>query len=227
VLSLNEVLRKYAEQGSDALESAVDEIVQLGYLAEYLHDLLEGPKSSYASQFPVGYRHPNGFTKIRLAELSDYGWAIRLHVWAEQSADDNIHSHRWKFASRILSGSLIEETYDITAEAGEYAKYYCAPSVQGRYSLSFQHNCDVRPVGRDLYQPGASYARDAKTLHMAFADSTSRVVTLFVQGSEQATFTTVIRGPRSDVNSNVVAPRCSKAELKELLQEVAGLIARG
>lgn len=227
MLSLNEVLRKYAERGSDALESAVNEIVQHGYLAEYLHDLLGDPKSSYADQSPVGYRHPNGFTKIRLAALSDYGWAIRLHVWAEQSADDNIHSHRWKFASRILSGNLIEETYDITAGAGEYAKYYCAPSIQGRYSLEFQHNCDVRPVRRDLYQPGASYARDAKTLHMAFTDSTSRAVTLFIQGSEEATFTTVIRGPGSDVSSNVVAPRCSKTELKELLQEVAGLIARG
>lgn len=224
MLSLNEVLRKYAEQGSSALRPAVDEIVQHGYLAEYLHDLLQGPEST--DQSLVAYRHPNGFTKIRLAALRDYGWAIRLHVWAKQSADEDIHSHRWNFASRILAGSLVEETYEITTESGEYAKYYCPPSVEGRYSLEFQHECSVRQVRRDVYQQDASYVRDAQTLHMALADSTSPAVTLFVQGCEQATLTTVIRGPRSDASSHVTAPRCSGIELMELIKEVAGLIAR-
>lgn len=224
VRSLNEVLRKYAEQGSGALKPAVDEIVRHGYLAEYLHDLLLGPESSEVNGFPVAYRHPNGFTKVRLTALSDHGWAIRLHVWAEQSADNNIHSHRWNFASKILAGDLIEETYEITAESGDYAKYYCAPSVKGRYSLEFQHNCGVRRVRRDVYRQGASYIRDAKALHVASTDPTSRAVTLFVQGSEQASFTTVIRRPGIDTSSNVIAPRCSPTELTELLKEVADLI---
>lgn len=223
--SLNEVLRKYAEQGSSALRPAVDEIVQHGYLAEYLHDLLQGPEYICSDQSLVAYRHPNGFTKIRLAALTDNGWAIRLHVWGKKSADENIHSHRWNFASRILIGSLIEETYE-TTESGKYAKYYCAPSVEGRYSLDFQHECGVRQVRRDVYQLGASYVRDAKNLHMARTDSTSPAVTLFVQGCEQASFTTVVRGPKSDASSHVIAPRCSGIELTELLKEVAGLIAR-
>ncbi|MGH3394977.1 MAG: hypothetical protein ACRDPO_09825 [Streptosporangiaceae bacterium] len=223
--SLSQVLRKYAEQGSAALLPAADEIVQHGHLAEYLHDFLRREPGVQFEEDPVAYRHPNGFTKIRLASLNDYGWAIRLHVWAEQASDYDIHSHRWNFASRVLSGSLTEETYALAGrETGNYSMYRCASSVNGRYSLNFQHDCDVTLVSKNSYDEGFSYERDAKTLHMAYATPASPAVTLFVQGSERDDFTTVISRPGFDTRRDIVAPRCNRPELIELLREVTDLI---
>jgi hypothetical protein len=206
--------------------SAVDEIVQHGYLVEYLHELTQEPWSRYTDEFPVAYRHPNGFTKIRLTTLDDYGWTIRLHVWAERASDYDIHSHCWNFASRILAGSLTEETYTLAAGAGKYSVYNCSPSVGGQYSLKFQHKCDVNLVSKDVYQQGASYERDAKTLHAAYADSACRGVTVFVQGPERERFTTVIRPPSLDGDRKVVASRYDPTELMNLLREVVSLIDR-
>jgi hypothetical protein len=227
VPSLSQVLRKYAEQGSAALRPAADEIMQHGHLAEYLHDFLRREPGESLEDDPVAYRHPNGFTKIRLASLYDYGWAVRLHVWAEQASDYDIHSHRWNFASRILAGSLTEETYALTGETGKYSMYRCSPSANGRYSLGFQRHCDVTLVNKNTYDEGFSYERDAKTLHMAYATPGSPAVSLFVQGSEQDDFTTVISRPDFDTRRDIVAPRCNRLEVMKMLQEVTDLIYSG
>jgi hypothetical protein len=226
VQSLSEVLRKYAEQSPQELVPAVDEIWQHGYISEYLHSFGHGRTPRYVDESPVAYRHPNGFTKIRLASLSDYGWAVRLHVWDRKSSDCDIHSHRWNFASRILAGTLTEETYELAIGTGEYAAYHCAPSVAGRYSLEFRQNCDVRLINRDQYGRGASYHRDAETLHMAYISSASQGVTLFIQGSERASSTRVIRRSTSNTEKNLVYPKLNITELTELFQEIVSITAR-
>jgi hypothetical protein len=224
VPSITEVLRKYAEQGSQGLMPAADEIVQHGHLAEYLHDLLEGDAATSPISLPVAYRHPNGFIKLRLASLTDFGWALRLHIWAKGSSDYDIHSHRWDFASRVLSGTITEDTYRLVARDANYAQYRCSPSVEGCYSLDFQGKCDVELSGRSQYRQDASYERDAETLHLAYTGLASGAVTLFIQGEERKSSTTVIRLGLNDVQ-NVVAPRCETSEVVTLLQETAGLLA--
>jgi hypothetical protein len=225
VPSLMEVVRKYAEQGRHALLPAVDEIVQHGHLAEHLHDLLKGRIATSNYDLPIAYRHPNGFIKIRLASLRDLGWAVRLHMWAERSSDYDIHSHRWDFASRVLSGILMEDTYQLTASRGLYRRYRCSPSIEGRYALDLQGECDVELASRNRYHQGISYTRDAEVLHQSYTDSTSRAMTLFIQGPEREASTTVIRRSDSNLDRNVVAPRCTSLQVAGLLQEAAGLLA--
>jgi hypothetical protein len=225
VPSLTEVLRKYAEQGSQALLPAADEIVQHGHLSEYLHDLLDSGAATTSNSLPVAYRHPNGFIKLRLASLAEFGWALRLHIWAEGSSDYDIHSHRWDFASRVLSGSLTEDIYRLIANDGNYARYECSPSVEGCYTLNFQGECDVELVSQTEYRQGASYERDSETLHLAYTSPTSGAVTLFIQGAERRRSTNVIRRLELNDIRNVVAPRCAASEVVTLLQEAAGLLA--
>jgi hypothetical protein len=228
VPSLTEVLHKYAEQGSQALLPAADEIVQHGHLAEYLHDQLGPRAATFCGSMPVAYRHPNGFIKIRLASLKDFDWTVRLHIWAKGSSDYDIHSHRWDFASRVIFGSLAENTYKLTAGEGDYRQYRCSPSLEGRYTLDFQSNCNVELDDQMWYQQGTSYERDARALHMAHTNSSSGAVTFFVQGPAAKFSTTVIRRPGWDeVARNVVAPRCSNRELIALLKETTGLLAYG
>ena len=226
--SLSEVLLKYAEQGAQALLPAAEEIVQHGHLAEYLHELLEGRVTTVPDSLPLAYRHPNGFTKIRLVSLDDFGWTIRIHVWAQGSSDYDIHSHRWDFASQVLFGNLSEDTYRLGSGQGTYVQYQCSPSIEGRYTFNFLGNCNVELVSQGRYQQGTSYTRDAQTLHLAYTKSASGAVTLFVQGPAKEASTRVIRRFGSDqAIRNVATPRCSDLEVISSLKEVAGLIHCG
>ena len=226
MLSLSDVLRKYAEQGDEALLPAADEIAQHGYLAEYLHKLLEGDVTDTDAP-PVAYQHPNGFTKIRLASLSDSGWSVRVHVWTERSSDRDVHSHRWNFASRVLSGNLTEKRYQLIRGTGGWEMYRCAPSVMGLYSLQLERECDIRLVSEDLYRTGGSYQRDADILHTAHSGSGSPTVTIFVQGSERTSFTTVVRPADARASRYMAAPMCSSLELARLLREVVSILPYG
>jgi hypothetical protein len=56
------------------------------------------------------YLHPNGFVKLVLHQLGDA--KLRLHFWSgHQEAEENIHNHRWVFASKVMTGLLRSELY--------------------------------------------------------------------------------------------------------------------
>lgn len=56
------------------------------------------------------YRHANGFTKLVLTD-SVIG-RLRLHVWEPGAvAEENIHEHRWHFASAVLAGTMESEIW--------------------------------------------------------------------------------------------------------------------
>jgi hypothetical protein len=55
--------------------------------------------------------HGNGFYKVVLEDNEDF--RIRLHIWTpENNSEENLHNHRWHFASTILSGSLVSEIWE-------------------------------------------------------------------------------------------------------------------
>jgi hypothetical protein len=226
VRSLSKLLSKYAEQGDDALRQAADEVADQGHLAEYLRDLLNGTATD-SDSYPVGYRHPNGFTKIRLCALPAEGWAIRLHLWDPGSADGDVHSHRWHFASRVLSGELIEETYQLTPGAGTWAMFSCAPSTAGQYALTPAGSCAVRLMDRLHHRAGETYFRALSEFHVARAAADSPAVTLFVQGTAQASRTTVAgrTGPEVRASRLSSVPLLTRAEVSDRLRQVATIMS--
>jgi len=58
------------------------------------------------------YRNVTGFFKIVLAEGGKKSWKIRLHVWQEQEEKEFPHNHKWDFYSKVISGYLLQETYE-------------------------------------------------------------------------------------------------------------------
>ena len=73
-----------------------------------LRDVVDSPKllDKIAAR---SYYHGNGFLKV---VLLDRGYKLRLHIWFKGSAcEENIHSHRWAFASHILTGALKSELW--------------------------------------------------------------------------------------------------------------------
>ncbi|WP_140219122.1 hypothetical protein [Pseudomonas oryzihabitans] len=62
----------------------------------------------------ISYRHQLGFIKIILASANT-GSCIRLHLWDREGvADEDIHSHCTTFISRVVLGSLVEKSYELT-----------------------------------------------------------------------------------------------------------------
>jgi len=224
VPTLNEVLPKYAEAGNQGLLLAVDEIAQHGYLHEHIHEAIKSQDFVDDNQM-LGYRHPNGFAKIRLATLPDYGWVVRVHLWDHPAADSDIHCHRWNFASRVLAGSLTEKTYAISAEgSGPWSKFSCH-SERGSYSLGYLGQCDIALQEHLVYRAGHSYERNASTLHLASSETGSPTVTLFIQGAALQPATTVVRSSRSAERSDTAAQAYERDELAALLQRVLNILS--
>lgn len=223
--SLDDALRKYAERGDEGLLPAVVETVRHGHVSEHLHNLVA--RGSLATEESVvGYRHPNGFTKIRLLTLHDIGWTLRLHVWNANSSDRDIHSHRWNFASYVLSGCLIEQRYKSKVGAGQWTGFDCSPSAGGRYILDRPRSCDIELLTVDSYRAGDSYQRAADTLHMALAGSEIQpTMTLFVQGSTTRKTSTVVRPTSASTIGNDSFPRCSWQEVSGILKVALDFIS--
>jgi hypothetical protein len=223
---LSELVGKYSESGDDGLLPAVDEVTQHGYLLEHLDELVATNCDNDDGQL-LAYRHPNGFTKIRLVTLPESGWVVRLHVWDQMSSDRDIHCHKWNFASRILIGSLNEKIYRVVDEpAGQWSKFRCS-SERGSYSFDHQGRCRVELTDALSYGQGDSYHREAPIFHIAGAGQDSLAVTLFIQGPEQRSTTTVIRRSEAEERSRIIARMYQGQQLTELIQRVLNIISNG
>jgi hypothetical protein len=55
------------------------------------------------------YYLPNGFLAMRLLEVD--GYVLRLHIFNQSQKVEGLHSHKWEFESKILTGRLVSETW--------------------------------------------------------------------------------------------------------------------
>ena len=119
------------------------------------------------------YRHGNGFLKIVLLEN---GYKLRLHIWLPGTpCEENVHDHRWSFASTVLCGSLRSELFAYLGEdpAGEFREF--------RYEQR-----QAKPVGRarllrlstEVYRAGDAYCLPREVLHRIAHHGENLVATL-------------------------------------------------
>lgn len=105
----------------------------------------------------------NGFYKINLYEQDLF--SLRLHIWfPDVIAQENLHSHRWPFASTILYGSLQSELWDddISGNARHYDEY-----------LYLGRDHELLPIGKakvtltqkKIFSQGEAYTLKSDQLH--------------------------------------------------------------
>jgi hypothetical protein len=100
-------------------------------LVRIVEDVLGRP-SSLERIAKRSYQHPLGFSKLVLAENwnDGQGWDLRIHIWYPQSRlvdsdlTESLHSHRWNFASRIISGKLANHCYHYRQMEGGDESWY-------------------------------------------------------------------------------------------------------
>jgi hypothetical protein len=172
----------------------------------------------------MGYRHPNGFSKIKLAHLPVDDWSVRLHMWNPDARESDIHDHRWHFASYVASGSIVERRYRLSRGGGPSIMYKCSASLDGSYVLTDAEGCGANVIQEDLHRSGSSYEHDPDTLHQAMATAGSPAVTIFVQGAQVKDSTTVVKDSTVGTMS-VLGARLAASEVMDELRVALDLIA--
>lgn len=174
-----------------------------GALTDCVRDLARpeilGPLLSPAAGEEVldrAYRHPNGFLKIVL--VADSEFQLRLHVWRPGAGSppptENVHSHRWDFASAILMGGYRYQEY-VADERGEPF-------------LGFRYHGHSDTTSYSLEPTGPTRLRCRFDAHLAAGSSyllTSDVLHRVVSPPDRTTASIVLQGPHKQQPVDVYA----------------------
>lgn len=102
------------------------------------------------------YWHGNGFLKV---VLLDKGYKLRLHIWfAGTSCEENIHSHRWGFASHVLTGTLKSELWadaandELHTSTLSISAHKGASSKSHRHQETQRHACEYRYTAKHQHE---------------------------------------------------------------------------
>lgn len=148
-----------------------------------LHSLLADP-GRLARCANVSYLHGNGFYKIVLAQNEIF--KLRLHIWLPNvDAAENVHEHRWHFASTVLAGTLHSEIYaeDVTPSALEYDEYlYLAKDGASPSSRTYIGKTRLGCVSTSVRRVGEYYSMSPNTLHRVVSIEGGLTATLMCQG---------------------------------------------
>ena len=186
-------------------------------LNSFLHSILDDPRQleRVASR---SYRHGNGFYKVVLG--SDKSLKLRLHIWLPgELGEENIHDHRWAFASTILCGQLESEIFAeaLTNEAKAYREYiYFAKN--GDCPAHVQPNGEVRLVctKRIIRHSGEAYHMAPGTLHRIVTTGGDMTATLMYQAAPARAWNRLI--PAHDLLPDVEQEYLEPKELQVVLE---------
>lgn len=145
-------------------------------------------KTCFARMVAESYYHQNGFDKIVL--LSGEGFKVRLHHFHAQSQNapmENIHDHRWPFASTILNGRFDMLMFEETECAGELRKLYTYYSDKstGQYRTDLVGERKLKCIGKYTMEEGVSYIMLPHELHSIVHLPQSEAITLIVTGNNE------------------------------------------
>jgi len=132
------------------------------------------------------YRHHNGFHKIVLCKGALF--KIRLHVFMNMPEIDipmeNIHNHRWNFASQIIKGKMKMEIFKRGLEGDKYFfdyKYRPA-NGGGNYEVDLLGLSALEMIEERVFHSGESYYMDCDELHRIVNFPNEKVVTIVMTG---------------------------------------------
>jgi hypothetical protein len=168
--------------------SAGDGVVRL--LAALRSDL-----QRLAAAASRSYLHANGFVKIVL--LAGDGFKLRLHLWMPDRAGigsevEDIHNHRWDFASHMLTGGYRYQQFAPASDGTSYFGYsYRSPEGDNSFALRTRGAKLLSCVFDAAVDTGTSYTLRAEVLHRVISDPGRLTATLMLQGAPRRPATEV------------------------------------
>ena len=165
----------------------------LGSVAALLHSITSD-RTLAAEVSRRSYSHSNGFAKLVVQINDESGFRLRLHVWPaddrHRSGYEDIHTHRWPFASIVLGGAITVEQFREVDDFDQPDTVVCnrlvyeAAAAPARVrTLRTEGKQALQIVGSPLYPAGTVYFCDTNLLHRVARASDGTTATLMVAGA--------------------------------------------
>jgi hypothetical protein len=217
---------KHAAGDSDALTGSLRTLCSSDGVQRMLSALSASP-SRMATAARRSYWHSNGFLKIVLLACRDY--KLRLHLWdsGTPTRREDIHNHRWDFASHMLTGGYRYQEFMPTDEGPSYFGYTYRPAggtdafhiqERGRQPLRCTHDA--------LIETGTTYLLRAEVLHRVINRPGQITATLMLQAAARRPVTEIYMS--ADVGSAQDLPITwlETAELNQQITRLADYLGR-
>jgi hypothetical protein len=166
------------------------------------------------------YFHTNGFDKLVLDSLGEFGCKLRLHVWRGngKEVESTVHDHPWDFASHLVAGKMTMRLYEEDHEGLEFfikAQYPTKALPEIREPITMGR-ARLKCTDVSKYEIGMAYALTRGQLH-SVTPMSERLVTLVLQGPHFQNTSRVYARRESELRSPMVQEYFSSAEIVERL----------
>jgi hypothetical protein len=145
------------------------------------------------SRAPPAYRHDNGYFKLPLLRSAASGAVLRLNIWAPGLMNmENVHDHRWDYASHLLCGALNEAQYCAGRDGGLRHWFQYNPRGQsGSYELVRRGELSLRMLQQERLVRGRYYVRPQALMHAVAPDPGALTASLQITFNPIASFSNV------------------------------------
>lgn len=134
------------------------------------------------------YRHHNGFHKIVLNRGALF--KLRLHIFEKMpeitTPMENVHNHRWNFASQIIAGRLKMEIFQPNRDNIENNLFfdydYKSSNGGNNYEVNLLGLSGLQITEERVFGAGESYYMDSNEMHRIINFQDERVVTIVMTG---------------------------------------------
>jgi hypothetical protein len=184
----------HAEGDADAIGDGLKLLSASHDVVRLLSALRNDPKR-LASAASRSYLHANGFLKIAL--LAGECFKLRLHLWMPSGSslaqnNEDIHNHRWDFASHMLAGAYRYQEFAPAADGTPYFAYsYRSPKSGSFYPLQAHGTEHLQCIFDAIIQPRTSYTLRAEVLHRVIGCPDQLTATLVLQAAARRQSTEV------------------------------------
>ena len=207
---------KTEQDANQALANWLQQQFSSSQLIHFIRQLI-ADEQVLAEVASRSYQHGNGFLKV---VLLDRGYKLRLHIWfAGESCEENIHDHRWSFASLVLAGQLKSEIWRDDAQGQTFKSY--------QYHAATQQHAPFKQAVADSHlmldqvqicKAGDSYIMPKRKLHRIINPGHQLVATMMCSAPTEQGTTRLI--PIHDgIDPNIQPPKTTAAQLKQALQQ--------
>lgn len=186
-------------------------------LVEYVGRLL-ADENLLAEAARRSYRHQLGFWKCVLMS-DDAGQCLRLHFWDRSVIVlEDIHSHCASFQSRVVFGSLVENSFVAVSGESHVRFRYRFDSSEGHSVAAVEGLTAVRLCESRALSIGDSYSKFAEDLHSVSDVKTGTVTISFWGARDSDAF--VLKAPNSRAEDCAASMGMSPGLLGSLLREI-------
>ncbi|WP_080054425.1 hypothetical protein [Spirosoma aerolatum] len=214
-------------QDSLLLRRILQEIVETVDLKEYISCLLSD-KHILAQISKLSYKHANGFFKIVLHASENY--KLRLHIWRkdEKAYHEDIHNHRWNFASYVLIGGYRNEIYE-EANSGilKYKYFYYPRLSKTNFILEYKGVKHLELVERIVFSADSYLVLDCHVLHKVNLVESDYTATLFLAGSALDDHTQIYSDDLIIDSNEIDSPNISIFDLENIFIELISKCKNG